>query len=69
MIQTIPMFDFTMFIGEIVSVYVDENCVENGRPNALKADPIIMMGTSYFDLKQNVGAAFVSGKELVKPQN
>lgn len=29
------IFDFTMFIGEIVAAYANEDCVENGKPNAL----------------------------------
>jgi len=57
-IQTISIFDFTMFIGEIVAVYADENCLENGIPNAVKVKPTIMMGSSYFDLKDRVGSIF-----------
>ena len=57
-IQTIPIFDFTMFIGEIVAVYANEDCLENGKPNALKVKPTIMMGSGYFDLKDRVGSIF-----------
>ena len=57
-IQTIPIFDFTMFIGEIVAVYANEDCLENGRPNALKVKPTIMMDSGYFDLKDRVGSIF-----------
>lgn len=38
-IQTIPIFDFTMFLGEIVAAYANEDCLENGKPNALKVNP------------------------------
>lgn len=45
----------TMFIGEIVAVYANEDCLENGRPNALKVKPTILMDTGYFDFnKMNV---------------
>ena len=57
-IQIIPIFDFTMFLGEIISVYADENCLENGRPNALKVKPIILMDSGYFDLNDRIGTVF-----------
>ncbi|WP_238881651.1 flavin reductase family protein [Clostridium sp. YIM B02551] len=57
-IQTIPMFDFIMFIGEIVSVYAKEECLDNGKPNALKVDPIIMMDSGYFNLNDRIGSVF-----------
>jgi flavin reductase (DIM6/NTAB) family NADH-FMN oxidoreductase RutF len=57
-IQTIPIFDFTMFLGEIVAAYANEDCLENGRPNALKVKPTILMDTGYFDLNDRVGTIF-----------
>lgn len=57
-IQTIPIFDFTMFLGEIVAAYANENCLENGRPNALKVKPIVMMDTGYFGLQDRIGSIF-----------
>jgi len=64
-IQTIPIFDFTMFLGEIVAVYVNENCIEDGRPNALKVNPTIMMGLGYFDLKDRVGSIFKTHSDRI----
>lgn len=57
-IQTIPMFDFTMFIGEIVAAYANEDCLENGRPDALKVKPTVLMDSGYFDLNERVGSIF-----------
>ncbi len=57
-IQTIPIFDFTMFLGEIVAVYANEDCLDNGRPNALKVKPTVMMDSGYFDLNDKVGSVF-----------
>lgn len=54
-VQTIPIFDFTMFIGEIVVVYANEDCLENGTPNALEVKPTIMMYPGYYSLKDKVG--------------
>lgn len=57
-IQTIPVFDFTMFLGEIVAAYANEECLENGKPNALKVKPTVMMDSGYFDIKDKVGSIF-----------
>jgi flavin reductase (DIM6/NTAB) family NADH-FMN oxidoreductase RutF len=62
-IQTIPIFDFTMFIGEIVAVYANEACLENGKPNALKVKPTILMDTGYFELKDRIGTVFKACSE------
>lgn len=59
-IQTISIFDFTMFIGEIVAAYGNEDCLENGRPNALKVKPTILMDSGYFDLNDRIGSVFKS---------
>jgi len=57
-VQTIPIFDFTMFLGEIVAVYANEDCVDNGKPNALKMKPIVMMAAEYYDLNEKIGSVF-----------
>ncbi|MFT4146134.1 MAG: flavin reductase family protein [Mobilitalea sp.] len=57
-IQTIPIFDFTMFLGEIVGVYAKEECLVNNKPDALKVNPIIIMDSGYFDLKDKIGSIF-----------
>lgn len=49
-----------MFHGEIVATYAEEECLENGRPNALKVKPRILMDTGYFDLNNIVGSIFKS---------
>lgn len=61
-IQIIPIFDFTMFIGEIVAVYANKDCLENGRPNALKVKPTVLMDSGYFDLNNRVGSIFKTCK-------
>lgn len=57
-VQTIPIFDFTMFMGEIVAAYANEKCLENGRPDALKVKPTILMDSGYFNIKSRVGSIF-----------
>lgn len=61
-IQTIPIFDFTMFLGEIVAVYAKEDCIVNDKPDALKVNPIVLMDTGYFDLNSRIGSIFKACK-------
>jgi flavin reductase (DIM6/NTAB) family NADH-FMN oxidoreductase RutF len=61
-IQTIPIFDFTMFLGEIVAAYAEEDCLDNGRPDALKVNPTVLMDTGYYNLKDRVGSVFKACK-------
>ena len=56
---------FTMFFGEIVAVYVSEDCIIDGKPDAVKIDPIIMMGMSYCSIDDVIGYPFTEGKQLM----
>jgi flavin reductase (DIM6/NTAB) family NADH-FMN oxidoreductase RutF len=53
---------FTMFFGEIVAAYANGDCLTDGTPDAIKLDPIIMLGMSYCSLDKVVGRPFVEGK-------
>lgn len=55
---------FTMFFGEIVAVYVNEDCLSNGRVNPVKINPIVMMSFSYCNLNDVIGQPFVAGKNI-----
>ena len=55
-----------MFLGEIVAVYVNEQCLTEQKPDPIKINPMIMMNSSYCDLGQEVGTLFKSGLELIK---
>ena len=55
---------FTMFFGEIVAAYADQNCVTEGRPDPMKIDPIIMMGFHYCNLDGVIGRPFSEGQKL-----
>lgn len=61
-IQTIPIFDFSMFLGEIVATYINDDCLAEGKPDPKRINPIIMMGASYWNLDSQVGSAFHEGK-------
>jgi len=55
---------FTMFFGEIIAVYANEDCVDDGKVNPVKVNPIIMMGHNYCDLGRVIGKPFFEGKEI-----
>lgn len=67
-INTIPMFGFEMFFGEIVAVYASELCMKDGKLDPLRVNPIIMMGAAYFNLGKVVGQVFKEGIEFKKSQ-
>ncbi|ATW28235.1 flavin reductase family protein [Candidatus Formimonas warabiya] len=60
-IQNIPVFDFEMFLGEIMAAYLNEQCLTEGKPDPLKINPLIMIGGSYCHLGQVVGTVFKEG--------
>ncbi|KNF09081.1 hypothetical protein CLPU_4c01270 [Gottschalkia purinilytica] len=64
-IRIIPIFDFEMFLGEIVAVYVNEQCMTEQKLDPIKINPMIMMESSYCDLDQSIGTIFKSGLELL----
>ncbi|MCJ8171330.1 flavin reductase family protein [Clostridium botulinum] len=64
-IQIIPVFDFQMFLGEIEAVYVNEECMTDGKPDPLKINPLMMMGSNYYDLGKTVGTLFKTGLEIL----
>ena len=55
---------FTMFFGDIVAAFADEDCVTEGQPDPIKIDPIIMMALRYCSLEGIVGRPFTEGKTL-----
>lgn len=63
---TIPIFDSEIFLGEVVSVYVNEDCLTEQKPDSIKINPMIMLNSSYCDLGKEVGNLFKSGLELKK---
>ena len=60
-IQSVPLFGFEMFLGEIVSVYINDQCLTDGKPDPLKINPLMIMGTNYFNLGQVVGTVYKEG--------
>ncbi|MCL1893413.1 MAG: flavin reductase family protein [Holophagaceae bacterium] len=57
---------FTMFFGNIVATYVNDDCLSENQPDPLKINPIIMMAVNYCNLKGVIGRPFSDGKKLMK---
>ena len=55
---------FTMFFGDIVAAFINEDCLTDGKPDPIKLNPIIMIGLSYCNLGRIVGKPFYEGKKL-----
>ena len=65
-IKEIPVEDFTMFLGELVSTYASDDCITDGKLDSEKVKPINMMYPSYFGMGKKIGDIFQAGRELEK---
>jgi len=60
---------FTMFFGDIIAAYINEDCLSQGKPDPIKIDPIIMMAFSYLNIQSVIGRPFSEGNTLVARWN
>ncbi|VBB05885.1 Hypothetical protein LUCI_1096 [Lucifera butyrica] len=68
-IQSMPMSGFEMFFGEIVAVYVSEDCLKDGQIDPEKVNPVMMMYPYYFELGQKIGTIYQDGLNYKKSLN
>jgi flavin reductase (DIM6/NTAB) family NADH-FMN oxidoreductase RutF len=61
--RSIEIYDFTMFLGKIRAVYINQDCLTGGKPDPLKINPLVLMGTGYFNLKGIAGTIYKEGKK------
>jgi flavin reductase (DIM6/NTAB) family NADH-FMN oxidoreductase RutF len=68
LMQTVPLPTNTLYIGEIVGAYADENVIRNGKPDFPDIDPLFltMPDNKYWTLGKYAGDAWSAGKELIK---
>jgi len=68
LVQTVDLPTNTLFIGEIVGAYADEDCLVDGRPDMERIDPLIltMPDNRYWRLGEYAGEAWGAGKRLKK---
>ena len=64
LVSTLEYDAHEVFIGEIVETYIDEDVLENGRPDIRKVDPIIYshFQSGYWRVGESLGDAFQIGK-------
>ena len=65
LIQSVDLKSHVLFIGEIVETYVKADCMTDGKPDAVKIDPLVYApGTAeYLRLGGIVASAFRIGKD------
>ena len=69
LITTHDLGAHTQFVGEIVDVKVEENCLdEKGQPDIKKVDPLLFApgNSAYFSIGEYVAQAFSAGLALKK---
>jgi flavin reductase (DIM6/NTAB) family NADH-FMN oxidoreductase RutF len=64
-IRTIEIFDFQMFLGEIVATFASPEVLTEGRPDPRKVDPMILLGDGYWSLGERAGTIFQAGAGLL----
>lgn len=66
LVETVRLPSHYLFLGEVVSVYADEDILTGGRPDMRKLNPFIltMPDNHYWTLGENVGEAWSIGREL-----
>jgi flavin reductase (DIM6/NTAB) family NADH-FMN oxidoreductase RutF len=57
-IQTTAVNGFEVFFGEIVATFVSKSCLTNGKPDAAKINPTMLMGFGYYSLGELLGRPF-----------
>jgi flavin reductase (DIM6/NTAB) family NADH-FMN oxidoreductase RutF len=57
-IQSVSLFGFEMFLSEIISGYINNHCLTDGKPDPLKINPMMIIGTKYLNLGQVVGTVY-----------
>jgi flavin reductase (DIM6/NTAB) family NADH-FMN oxidoreductase RutF len=64
LVDTLEYDAHQVFIGEIVETYIDEDVLDNGKPDIRKVDPIIYshLQGSYWRVGAHLGEAFQIGK-------
>ena len=66
LVQTVELAIDELFIGEIISAYADEACLDDGKPDIRKLNPftLTMPDNRYWAVGEEMGKAWAAGKEL-----
>ena len=66
-LRNIVEFEGTnLVVGDVVELYVDRDCLVDGKPDARKIDPLlyVMLGGPYLSMGDKVADAFKVGKDF-----
>ena len=63
-VKSVQINGFEVFFGEIVATYISESCLTDGKPDPLKANPTLAMGTTYYSLGEQIEKVFQAGASL-----
>jgi flavin reductase (DIM6/NTAB) family NADH-FMN oxidoreductase RutF len=55
-----------LYIGEIVEIHADKECVTDGKPDTAKIDPLVYSQMTYFKVGKQAAKAFSVGKDFNK---
>ncbi|MGD1004569.1 MAG: flavin reductase family protein [Methanoregulaceae archaeon] len=55
-----------LYIGEVVEIHADKECVTDGKPDVTKINPIVYAQLTYFNVGKQVEKAFSVGKKYRK---
>ena len=64
--QSIDCGSHLLYIGEVIEIHADKNCVKDGKPDITKINPIVYAQATYFGVGKEVGKAFSDGKKYGK---
>lgn len=66
LVRTVNFPEEFLFLGEIISIYVDDKCLTDGKPDIKKVDPLIYSTSdkSYYRLGEFIGKAYNIGQKL-----
>lgn len=62
--KSVTVSNFEVFFGEIVSTFIGEQFLTDGKPDPLKIDPVFGMGPQYYSIGKCIGNVFQEGKKV-----
>jgi flavin reductase (DIM6/NTAB) family NADH-FMN oxidoreductase RutF len=66
LVDVVTLPSHYLFLGQVVAVFADEDCLTNGKPDIQKIEPFVltMPDNNYWAIGQKVGKAWSSGREF-----
>ncbi len=61
--KTVDCGSHRLYIGEVVEIHADRNCLADGKPDTAKIDPIVYAQSAYWHVGKQIARAFSAGKE------